>query len=128
MIAHDPFAYSRVWSDEVTWGSEVITFEYDYFLGDENYSGSNKITYPQTLTLYNYGYAVKPVFIISGSASEFTVSANGKSFSLPTFSNADYEIDGELFTVKKNGSNAFGDLSGDFIEVKTGSNDINVRI
>lgn len=126
MIAHDPFAYSNVWSDEIVWGSEAITFQYDYLLGDDNHSGSHTITSPQVLTLYNYGYAVKPTFIITGSATELTVSANGKSFSLPAFSNATYEIDGELFTVKKDGVNAFNDFNGYFIEVVSGSNEINV--
>src|SRR5699024_1773122 len=33
LTAFDPYAYSRVNANEVTWGSEVVTFEWNYLLG-----------------------------------------------------------------------------------------------
>lgn len=134
--AYDPFAYSNVYADEITWGSEEITFEYQYLLGHEGIGGSVKVTSPTTITdVYVEGYAVKPIFEIRGSASSLTVSANGHSFSLPTFSNASWTIDCEKYLVTKNGSNAFGDVVlGEFVlepgenNVVIGGSGINVDI
>ena len=107
--AYDPYAYSNVFSDEITWGSEVITFESNYLLGHEGTAGMVDITSPQTINVTVAGYALKPIFEISGSADSLIVTNDGQSFSLPSFSNTDWVIDCERYTVTKNGVNAFGE-------------------
>lgn len=137
LVAYDPYAYSTFSSDEVTWGNEEITFEYSYLLGHEGTGGSVRITSPTTQNIYVDGYAVKPIFEISGRATRLTIATNGYSFELPTFNNETWTIDCDKYTVLRNGKNAFGDMSlGEFI-LHPGSNvvsfggsgmDVNVRI
>lgn len=124
LTAYDPFAYSNVYSDEITWGSEVITFEYQYLLGREGLGGAVAINAPTTLSVPVDGYAIKPVFEISGSATALTVSTNGKSFALPSFTNASWVIDCEKYTVLKNGANAFGDVELREFLLNTGGNNV----
>lgn len=126
--AYDPFAYSNVYADEIAWGSEEITFEYQYLLGHEGIGGSVKVTSPITLeNVYVDGYTVKPVFEISGSASSLTISSSGGSFTLPTFSNATWTIDCEKYLVMKNGANAYGDVVlGKFV-LDPGKNTVVIR-
>ncbi len=55
-----------------------------------------------------------------------TFQCNGKSFSLDSFSNSEIEINGENYTVTKNGVNAFMDIEGDFLELLPGQNKIEI--
>src|SRR5690625_4469999 len=135
LIAYDPFAYSTFTSDEVTWGSEEITFEYSYLLGHEGTGGAVRVTSPTTQEVYVDGYAVKPVFEISGSAASLSVEANGYSFELPTFSNESWTIDFERYLVTRNGDNAYGDVDiGEFVlmprmnRVNFGGSGLNVDV
>src|SRR5690625_1768149 len=58
LIAYDPYAYSTFTSDEVTWGSEVITFEYSYLLGHEGTGGSVRRSEEHTSELQSRGHLV----------------------------------------------------------------------
>src|SRR5699024_9182498 len=50
LTAYDPYAYSRVNANEVTWGSEVVTFEWNYLLGMGGTGGNGKrVTSPETI-------------------------------------------------------------------------------
>ena len=124
ITAFDPYAYSLVSNDEITWGSEVITFEWNYLLGTDGTGGGMTITRPQTIPVFMNGEALRPVIEIDGSASSLTVSANGKSFSLPAFSNTRWLIDGENYVVKRNGVEDLAALTGDFIELMNGDNNV----
>lgn len=124
LTAHDPYAYSTVTSDEVVWGSEVITFEWHYLLGMGGTGGGERITSPRTIVVDLHGEALRPVIEIDGSATGLTVSANGKSFGLPTFTNTEWIIDGENYTVTRNGTLDLAAMSGDFIELLNGSNNV----
>lgn len=126
LTAHDPYAYSEVSNEEITWGSEVITFEWTYLLGTGGTGGGVSINAPTTLDAYVYGELLRPVIEISGSATSMTVSANGKSFSLPAFTNTAWVIDGENYTVTRNGNYDLAALTGDFIALTHGDNVINV--
>lgn len=137
LIAYDPYAYSTFTSDEVTWGNEEITFEFSYLLGHEGTGGAVRVTSPTTQDIYVDGYAVKPIFEISGKASRLTVTANGYTFELPTFSNETWTIDCERYTVLRNGKNAYDDVMlGEFVltpgmnRVSFGGSglDVNIRI
>lgn len=124
--ANDPYAYSTTTNDEVTWGSEVITFENTtYTLGHESISQAGvDVTSPTTIPILVEGYAVKPIFIIEGSADSLTVRANGYEFTLPSFSNATWMIDCDKYTVLKDGDNAFGDVQLREFILRKGTNDV----
>ncbi|MBH1941631.1 phage tail family protein [Mobilitalea sibirica] len=124
--AYDPYAYSVVYADEVTWGSDVITFQSSYKLGHPGSAGTINITGPKTLDIYLDGLAIKPVVEISGSATSLSLSVNGYTINLPAFSNASWVIDCEKYTVLKNGSSEFGAVSlRDFI-LLPGNNPVQV--
>lgn len=106
-ISHDPFAYSTVTSDEIRWGSEVITFEYHYLLGHDGAGGLVSINGPTDIDLYVDGLAVRPIIEISGSATSMTVTSGKYRLTFPSFSNADWVIDCEKYTVTKDGKNEF---------------------
>lgn len=126
MKASDPFAYSRVYADEIVWGSDVITFEYHYLLGRKGIGGAVSINAPTTFDITAEAYNVKPVFEIEGSASRLTISANGNSFTLSSFTNETWTIDCERYAVLRNGVNAFGEVNiGEFI-LKPGENRVDI--
>src|SRR5690554_5951957 len=124
LTAFDPHAYSLVNANEVTWGSEVVTFEWTYLLGMDGTGTGFTVTSPQTIPIYVDGNALRPVIEINGSANNLTVSANGKSFKLPNFSDTHWTIDGENYVVLRNGENDFASLDGEFIELMSGDNDV----
>ena len=61
LTAFDPYAYSMVMADEVVWGSEIITFEYNYLLGMGGTGGGFKVTSPQTIPIYVDGESLRPI-------------------------------------------------------------------
>ena len=124
LTAFDPYAYSTVMADEVVWGSEVITFEYNYLLGMDGTGGGFKVTSPQTIPIYVDGESLRPIIEIDGAANGLTISANGKSFKLPNFSATKWIIDGENFLVKRNGVEDLSAMTGDFIELIHGNNNV----
>lgn len=135
LTAFDPYKYSNAYGDEVTWGNETITFEYNYLLGREGLNGSVQVTSQRTLDVTLDGLAVQPIFEISGTANGLTISANGYSFVLPNFANTDWVIDFEDYTVHKNGAETMLDikefylLPGDNAVNITGSNiNLDMRI
>lgn len=127
LTAFDPYAYSTVMADEVVWGSEVVTFEWHYLLGMGGTGGGFTVTRPQTIPIYVDGESLRPVIEIDGTANGLTVSANGKSFRLPNFTNTRWIIDGENYVVTRNGSEDLASLTGDFIELMHGDNNVVIR-
>ncbi|PEU05249.1 phage tail protein [Bacillus cereus] len=123
--AYDPHAYSVVdTSDDVLWGDD-IPFMSDITLGVGDYS--HAVTAPTTLQIENAGMlVVRPVIEITGSASAFTLTANGKSFSFATFSNAHFLIDSEHYAVMKDNQNYLFNMTGDFIELEPGVNSVSI--
>ena len=124
LTAFDPYAYSLVNANDVTWGSEVVTFEWSYLLGMGGTAGGERITSPRTIAVELHGEALRPIIEIDGSATGLTVSANGKSFGLPSFTNTRWIIDGDNYTVTRNGSLDLAAMTGDFIELLNGSNNV----
>lgn len=125
-IAYDPLKYSTVYSNEITWGSEVLTFESHYLLGHEGTVGTVNVTEPQIIDVTVIGLAIKPIIEITGSATELVISANGYSITFPTFSDVSWIIDCEKYSVLKDGINAFNEVAlRDFILLR-GSNDISI--
>lgn len=126
LVADDPYKYSNVFADEVTWGSEDITFESDYLFGHKNDFGEEfvRLTGPDTLKITVSGLAINPIFIIKGTANKLTISANGYSFTLPDFENTEWEIDFRDYVVFKNGKDTMVEIR-DF-KLLPGTNEINV--
>ena len=122
----DPFAYSLVSADELTWGNEVITFESYYLLGHEGTAGMIEVTENTSFNLSVDGYAVKPIIEINGSADDLTVSVGNQSFSLPQF-DGEWEIDSSMYSALYNGQNAFGEYEGDFITLSQGTNEMKIN-
>ncbi|MCM3053667.1 distal tail protein Dit [Caldibacillus thermoamylovorans] len=124
-IAYDPAAYFLYSTNEVNWDTDIpILSDISWISGVKNVN----ITGNQTLELVNDGsIAIRPTFIINGSANSFSLAMNGKSFSLPTFSNVTYEINGDKYTVTKNGANNFSDKQGkDWLELLPGINSLSI--
>src|SRR5690606_31185929 len=86
--------------------------------------GGFKVIGPQVIPVYVEGESLRPVIEINGSATTLTISANGKSFSLPAFSAAKWIIDGENYVVTLNGKEELSALTGDFIELIHGDNNV----
>lgn len=109
LTAYDPHAYSNALNTEITWGSEEITFEYDYLLGHKTYTDLN-ITEAQALMYTVQGLALKPIIEISGSADSLSISTGDYAINLPGFAFEYWVIDCERYTVSRNGENAFNDV------------------
>lgn len=128
LMSFDPHPYSKVTNDEVTWGSEDISFENMIYTFGHTGGGEVKtITFPQLYSVFVAGLVAKPIITISGSGTNVICSANGKSFSLGTFANTSWVIDGEKWTVLKNGVNGLSDYNknypaGDWLEFFPGDN------
>jgi predicted phage tail component-like protein len=124
IVAYDPYAYSIITNNEVTWGSTLVTFNSSFLMGHEG-GETYTVTYPQAINaVVNGSQNVQPIFTISGSGTNVDVSANGKTFSLGTFTNTDWVIDGGKYTVTKNGVTDF--LVDNFLELLFGDNDVTI--
>lgn len=119
-IAYDPYKYSNVYSDEITWGSEVITFGSTYLLGHDNPSADMVITAPGSVSVTVIGQAVKPIIEITGSATDLVIIANGKSITVGTFADDVWVIECDKYISYQNGVEKILDM-GNFI-LKSGDN------
>src|SRR5690606_14011735 len=71
-IAYDPYKYSNVYADEVTWGSTDIFFtNTTYTLGHTNDFGNGPIHIksPQLINVTVSGLVVQPIIEIIGTAN-----------------------------------------------------------
>lgn len=126
MMAADPFAYSNATNNEVTWGSETITFDSDYLMGHEG-GDTKTITTGTSFNAVMSGYvAQRPTITIVGSGLNVTIDANGSSFTIADLDGATWVINGTRRQVSKNGVNALSAFDGDFIELVNGDNTITV--
>jgi len=124
LTAYDPFSYFLYQSDEIIMDSDIPVLS-DIFWNTG--SVNHLITHPQTIEFVNSGtLVIRPTFIIEGSASSLTLTMNGKSLSLPSFSNTTYEINGENYMVRKSGVNDLKSMTGDFLELMPGFNQLSV--
>lgn len=108
-IACDPYNYLLVNSDDITWGSETITFESSILLGsgnDKNLSVTENTTYH----VFVNGLALRPVITITGTATNLVLTNGDYSIAVGTFTNKTVVIDCAKYRVTKNGVNAFNDV------------------
>ncbi|SEQ23803.1 Phage-related protein [Virgibacillus subterraneus] len=124
--AANPMAQSKVLTHEINWDSEKVTMDDSYLFGTVAVEDV-QIKSNQTVQAWANWYAVRPTILITGSGSNVTFSANGKSFSLKNFSNATFEIKGDTYTVTKNGANGFSQKVGkQFLDLLPGLNDVQI--
>lgn len=124
LVAHDPTAKFIVTSDQITMDADIP------ILSDllwETGLNDRTITAPTTFTVVNNGTtAIRFSYKVVGSGTNVTLSANGKAFSLGTFSGKTIEVDGEQYTVKVGGVTDLTMTGGDFIELLPGINSVKV--
>ncbi len=84
-----PYRYSNASTDDLLWGSEVVTFENrEYTLGSNGGGGTNHITgntgevWPEV-----NGLAVHPKITITGSGTNVKITCNKKNITVGTFNN-----------------------------------------
>lgn len=124
LIAHDPMAKFIVPSNDIIMDSDVpILSDILWDTGINN----RRITSPTVFEIINNGTTSVPFsFQLQGSGNDVTLYANGRTFSLGSFINANLEVDGESFLVKFNGTNDLTRTSGDFLELLPGVNEVEV--
>ncbi|WHH59171.1 distal tail protein Dit [Petroclostridium sp. X23] len=121
-----PFAFSRVLSTEDIWFGQGLMFGYGYKL--DMVPTSFAITGPVALNIYNPGTYVKPLIRITGSFTNISFSANGKTLTYNTpVSFSTVEIDcAKIEAVKAGSENVLSSITGDFIEFGNGNNTLQI--
>lgn len=128
LICFDGYAQSVVKNNEVTWGSNLLTFTAPYMFGHKG-DGAKTFTASGTTNITVTGNDLRPVINVSGSGTNVKISWNGKTMELGTFSNSNWVIDLKEFEATKDGKNALDILKGDWLtmELEQGKNIINVN-
>ena len=121
-VAAKPEAYFIVPSNQISWNSD-IPFMNDILwgMGETEF----KITSPQTITLvYSGTKAIRAGFKLQGTGTNIKVSANGKTMSFGDMANTTYQVDGETYSIKKNGKDSL--ITTTFIELFHGENQVSI--
>lgn len=128
LVCFDGHAWSSTRSDEVVWGSEVITFESDVYTYGHSGDGRKLFTSPGSTNITVSGANVKPIIRLKGYGSNVKVVCGEKSFSLGSFITSNWLIDLNEYVVLKDGVNALHLIKGNWIgmELTQGDNHIDV--
>lgn len=124
--AHDPFKYSNVFSDEIVWGSEEITFEWDLPFGHEGFPGTLRIQEDSTIFISVTGIAIQPIIEINGQADNLIIEANGHEIKFDNFKGSDFIIDIEHYSVIKDGKETLRGVEFREFLLMPGNNEIKV--
>lgn len=133
-IAYDPYKYSVVQNDEVTWGSEKLTFEsHSYTLGHENASIEFNIIGNQTIIIDVIGMALQPIINITGTATDLVIENQDKQIEVGTFNSAIFKIDTGNFISYLNSNEKILKMDKFFFnngtnEVKFTGNNLNISV
>lgn len=122
LVANKSHANFIVPSNKISWDAD-IPFINDVLwdMGETEF----KITKPQTITLvYSGTKAIRAGFKLKGNGSNVSLSANGKTMSFGNMDNVTYVVDGETYTIKKNGEDSL--VTANFIELLHGENKVSV--
>lgn len=124
LVAHKPYAKSATTSDKYILDSDISIMA-DIML-DTGLS-NRAITSPQSFEVINNGSVAIPFsFTVEGSGTNVTLSANGKTLSLGTFSNKTIEIQ-DNYVIKFDGVADLTSTNGVFLELLPGVNKIIVN-
>lgn len=127
LICDEGFALSVAENDEITWGSEDITFTADFTLGHMG-SGEKMFTAPGTTTFTVTGANLRPSLHVTGSGTDVTIGWGEKVMSLGTFTDATWLIDLQNFEVLKDGMNALHLISGDWLDMVLTQGDNTIEV
>ncbi|MNO28121.1 Phage tail protein [compost metagenome] len=120
LIAFDPFSY-RI---EPILDSD-IPLDSDVRLDGENYAFN--ITESTTIQLDNVGtLSISPVITITGSFDTLNLACGDKLFTYTEAVDGVLVIDGVRLTVQVDGVNKLSKITGDFIDISPGANQIEV--
>jgi len=123
LIANDPTKYFLLDADEIRMGSHIPVRSH---VRPSRHAFT--VTDNQTIKLINDGsLAVRPRISISGSATNLTVrnARNGQSFSMNNIaSNKPVIVEGERYLVTEGGVDTFSKLSGKFLDLLPGENNL----
>lgn len=132
IVLNDPYKYTKSDATSVTWGSEIITFQANYLLGNTGsgavnmavlfeggaYWGSDIITFQhqgylmgdtgkeaQPFEIYPTveGLKVKPMIELVGMGRSVKIRTRSDTIDLGDFDNSTIEIDTQTFNITKNG-------------------------
>ncbi|WP_347320017.1 phage tail domain-containing protein [Rossellomorea sp. RS05] len=124
MVADNPMAKSVFTSNQITLGSDVPIMS-DILLGTGE--SSRKVFREGSFIVTNSGSsAVRLSCVISGSGNSVALEANGRRFTLGSFTNKTIAIDGENYLVKVDGVADLTNTGGHFIDLLPGENEIYV--
>ena len=126
LIAFDPYAYSNETNNEVTWGSQVITFNSDYLMGHEGGETVTIISNDSYNVVLSGFQSLRPTINLDGVGTNVTIQTNGKSFTIAALGGSAWGINGQRYQVSKDGSNALNEYSGDFLELFKGDNEVTI--
>ena len=121
-VANKPHAKFIVPSNQISWNSD-IPFMNDilWSMGETEF----QIIYPKTVTLvYSGTKAIRAGFNLQGTGTNVKVSANGKTMSFGNMNDTTYEVDGETYSIKKNGKDSL--ITTTFIELFHGENQVSI--
>lgn len=113
-----PYRYLNATTDDLLWGSEVLTFENREYTFGINSGGASQITgntgevWPEV-----NGLAVHPKITITGSGTNVKIACNNKGITVGTFSDQTIVIDTEMFISYVNGNEKIIDMD-DFYLIK----------
>ncbi|MFP3721342.1 phage tail family protein [Niallia circulans] len=123
VVANDPTKYFLLDADEIRMGSHIPILSH---VRPARHAFS--ITDNQTIKLINDGtLALRPRISINGTATSLTVrnTRNGQSFSMSNIvSNKPVIVEGERYLVTEGGVDTFSKLTGKFLDLLPGSNEI----
>ena len=121
-IAHKPYAQFIVPSSKISWDSNIPFYNDVLWSMDKT---EFNITYPQTFKLvYSGTKSIRAGFKLQGTGDNVKVSANGKTMTFGNMNSTTYDVDGESYTIKKNGVDSLA--STEFIELFHGENEISI--
>lgn len=132
VILNDPYKYTRSDATSVTWGSDIITFQSNYLMGNTGsgavelsvvieggaYWGSSMITFQNRSYLMGdkgeeskpieiyptvEGLKVKPEILLKGTGRGVWIKTRNDTINLGDFDNAEIRIDTKKFNITKNG-------------------------
>lgn len=121
-VANKPQANFIVPSNEISWESDVpIMNDVLWGMGETEF----QILYPRIVNLvYSGTKSIRAGYRLRGSGNNVTISANGKTMSFGNMNNDDYQVDGETYTIFKNGEDRLNNT--EFIELVHGSNQVKI--
>lgn len=115
LVAPDPRAFSSVKNSEITWGSEIITFNSGYHFGHAG-TGNKTFTGPGNTVVTVAGASIRPIITVTGKGQNVSIGWDGKSLGLGTVDGT-VIVDLHEFVVLRDGEYALHTIKGDWLNM-----------